>query len=132
LYARRSQNPIASDHFRVCAKVTQKDHCKETFRPLETICADLSPSRAGKPRGSSRGTPQQAPVVCDRGTSLPASIFQLPQRGIIRANYFADVVVFDEPTGIDYVIVNGVVAVTPKGLTGARPGTRLVHRTTPR
>jgi hypothetical protein len=78
-----------------------------------------------------------------RNTSAPASAFQLPQRGIIRENYFADLVIFDErtiadratfekpaeyPAGIDYVIVNGVVAVTPKGLTGARPGTRLVHR----
>lgn len=82
-----------------------------------------------------------------RNTSVPASVFQLPQRGIIRENYFADLVVFDErtiadratfekpaeyPVGIDYVIVNGVVTVTPNGLTGARPGTRLVHRTAPR
>jgi N-acyl-D-amino-acid deacylase len=76
-----------------------------------------------------------------RLTSLPASIFSLPQRGIIRENYFADIVVFDPasvadratfekpneyPAGIDYVIVNGVVTLTPQGLTGARAGHRLL------
>ena len=78
-----------------------------------------------------------------RTTSVPASVFQIQQRGIIRENYYADLVVFDArtvadratfeqpnqyPTGIDYVIVNGVVTLTPKGLTGSRPGTRLLHR----
>jgi len=74
---------------------------------------------------------------------VPASVFQIQQRGIIREGYYADLVVFDArtvadratfeqpnqyPTGIDYVIVNGVVTLTPKGLTGSRPGTRLLHR----
>ena len=73
---------------------------------------------------------------------MAASIFQIAQRGIIRENLFADIVVFDEraiadratfekpnqyPAGIEYVIVNGVVALSPKGLTGSRPGSRLVH-----
>ena len=31
------------------------------------------------------------------------------------------------PAGVDFVIVNGVVVLTPKGLTGARPGYRLLH-----
>jgi hypothetical protein len=31
------------------------------------------------------------------------------------------------PAGIEYVVVNGVVVLTPKGLTGARPGDRLLH-----
>lgn len=76
-----------------------------------------------------------------RATSVPASIFDLRQRGIIRENYFADIVVFDPNTiadratfekpneyavGIDYVIVNGVVTFTPKGLTGSRAGHRLL------
>jgi N-acyl-D-amino-acid deacylase len=78
-----------------------------------------------------------------RATSAPASVFQIPQRGIIRETYFADLVVFDAgtiadratferpnqyPVGIEYVIVNGVVEVTPRGLTGSRSGSRLVHR----
>jgi N-acyl-D-amino-acid deacylase len=84
----------------------------------------------------------ELPEAIRRATSVPASVFQLQQRGIIRENYYADIVVFDArtvadratfekpnqyPAGIDYVVVNGVVVLTPKGPTGARPGTRLVH-----
>jgi N-acyl-D-aspartate/D-glutamate deacylase len=75
-----------------------------------------------------------------RMTSLAASQFKIPQRGILREGFYADVVVFDPktiidratyeaphqyPVGIDYVIVNGVVTITPKGHTGARAGRRL-------
>ena len=75
-----------------------------------------------------------------RVTGLPAAQFHLPQRGFIRQDYFADLVVFDPqaiaspataaqplqyPTGIDYVIVNGVQVVTPRGHTGAHPGQML-------
>ncbi len=77
-----------------------------------------------------------------RSTSLPATVFNIPRRGILRENYFADVVVFDAsriadqstpekpnqyPSGIDYVLVNGVVTFTPRGLTGARPGYGLLR-----
>ena len=77
-----------------------------------------------------------------RSTSLPATVFNIPRRGILRENYFADIVVFDAstiadrstlqnpnqyPTGIDYVLVNGVVASTPRGTTGARPGYGLLR-----
>ena len=77
-----------------------------------------------------------------RVTSTPATLYQLQQRGYVRENYFADLVVFDAqtiadratfdkpnqyPVGIEYVIVNGVVEVTPRGITGARAGSRLVH-----
>lgn len=77
-----------------------------------------------------------------RITSVPAAAFQIAERGIIRENTYADIVVFDPatiadrataenplqyPTGIDYVIVNGVVVLTPRGLSGSRPGQRLVH-----
>jgi N-acyl-D-amino-acid deacylase len=74
-------------------------------------------------------------------TSVPASIFDMPMRGIIRENYFADLVVFDPatvsdrstdqkpdeyPAGISHVIVNGVVTLSPNGLSGARAGRRLI------
>jgi N-acyl-D-aspartate/D-glutamate deacylase len=77
-----------------------------------------------------------------RSTSLPATVFTIPRRGILRENYFADVVVFDAstiadrstpekpnqyPAGIDYVLVNGVVTFTPRGITGARPGYGLLR-----
>jgi len=77
-----------------------------------------------------------------RSTSLPATVFNIPRRGILRENYFADVVVFDPstvtdrstfekpnqfPTGIEYVLVNGVVTSTPRGITGARPGYGLLR-----
>lgn len=77
-----------------------------------------------------------------RSTSLPATVFNIPRRGILRENYFADIVVFDPstiadrstfekpnqyPTGIEYVLVNGVVAATPRGITGARPGYGLLR-----
>jgi N-acyl-D-aspartate/D-glutamate deacylase len=77
-----------------------------------------------------------------RSTSLPATVFRIPQRGILRENYFADIVIFDAstiadrstvekpnqfPAGIDYVLVNGVVTSTPQGITGARPGYGLLR-----
>lgn len=77
-----------------------------------------------------------------RSTSLPATVFNIPQRGILRENYFADLVIFDAstiadrstwdkpnqfPAGIDYVVVNGVVTSTPRGITGARPGYGLLR-----
>jgi N-acyl-D-aspartate/D-glutamate deacylase len=78
-----------------------------------------------------------------RSTSLAAGLVGISERGIIREHYFADLVVFDPatiadratleqpqqpPAGIDYVIVNGVVALTARGPTGARPGYGLLHR----
>jgi N-acyl-D-amino-acid deacylase len=55
-------------------------------------------------------------------TGLPAEHFALPQRGFLRAGYFADVLVFDPgniapnvdffhpvgtPSGIEHVFING-------------------------
>jgi N-acyl-D-aspartate/D-glutamate deacylase len=79
-----------------------------------------------------------------RSTSVPATAFNIPQRGILRENYFADVVVFDPSTirdrstpeqpkeyaaGVDYVLVNGVITSTPRGITGARAGYGLRNKT---
>ena len=70
-------------------------------------------------------------------TGLAAEQFQIRDRGIVREGAFADLVVFDPSTvadvatneaphqyarGIDYVVVNGTVAVTPQGPTGKRSG----------
>lgn len=70
-------------------------------------------------------------------TSWPASRHGFEDRGVIREGLWADIVVFDAdkvqdnatwengtatPTGIDYVLVNGVLAVREGALTGAKAG----------
>jgi len=70
-------------------------------------------------------------------TSWPAARMKLKDRGMISANQWADVVIFDydtikdnatweqpllTPSGIDYVLVNGVVVAENGKHTGARPG----------
>lgn len=84
----------------------------------------------------------ELPEAVRRMTSLPAGQFNIAQRGLLRPGFYADVVVFDPqtvsdratgetlhqyPIGIEYVIVNGVITVTPKGHTGARAGRRLIR-----
>jgi len=111
-----------------------------------TSAADTQPAAFGAfPRLFALARDAQVTELRDairRVTSTPATLYQLQQRGYIRENYFADLVVFDPqtiadratfekpnqyPVGIDYVIVNGVVELTPRGITGARAGSRLVH-----
>jgi N-acyl-D-amino-acid deacylase len=72
-----------------------------------------------------------------RMTGLAAAQMGIRDRGAIRDGQYADLVIFNPatiadratyeqphqyPTGIDYVVVNGVIVLDPKGLTGARPG----------
>lgn len=72
-----------------------------------------------------------------RMTGAAATQIGIRDRGLIRDRYLADLVVFNPatvtdratyerphqyPTGIEYVVVNGVVVLDPKGLSGARPG----------
>jgi N-acyl-D-aspartate/D-glutamate deacylase len=67
----------------------------------------------------------------------PASRMRLPQRGLLRDGYWADIVVFDYdrlqdratyeapvayPDGIELVLVNGVVVVEAGRHSGAKPG----------
>ena len=78
-----------------------------------------------------------------RMTSLPAAVFRLGDRGVVRESAWADLVVFDpakvqdqatfeDPhhyaTGFDAVFVNGVEVVARDKHTGARPGQVLRHR----
>ena len=75
-----------------------------------------------------------------RMTSLPAATFGLKDRGTIRENSWADLVVFDRnkildtatfekpfsiPEGIQYVIVNGAIVLDRAHLTKATPGMAL-------
>ena len=70
-------------------------------------------------------------------TSLPAQVYRIPDRGILKAGMAADVIVFDleavndpasftEPhqlsEGMVHVFVNGVSAIRDGAFTGARPG----------
>lgn len=70
-------------------------------------------------------------------TSLPASQIGLAGKGLLKKGTAADVVIFDpekisdtatfkkpvsKPVGIDYVLVNGIIAVEEGRLTGAYPG----------
>lgn len=78
-----------------------------------------------------------------RMTSLPASVFGLADRGVLRSGAFADLVVFDpanvgdratyedpvQPaTGIIMVLVNGRMVWADGRHTGARPGRALRRR----
>ena len=74
-------------------------------------------------------------------TSLPAQILGLQDRGLLRAGFWADIVIFDPatvadtstyeapkayPRGVPYVMVNGVLVVDGGEHTGARPGMPLM------
>ena len=80
------------------------------------------------------------PEAIRKMTSYPAQRLGIPDRGILRDGFRADIVVFDyeeisapatrsQPkqfsTGVDYVIVNGEVVVDHGGHTGAHPGRAL-------
>jgi N-acyl-D-amino-acid deacylase len=73
-------------------------------------------------------------------TTRPAQILGLRDRGQVRDGLAADLVVFDPatvgetnsfekpksyPTGVDYVLVNGVVVIDKGTHTGAKPGRAL-------
>jgi N-acyl-D-amino-acid deacylase len=69
-------------------------------------------------------------------TSIPADRFALKSRGRIEPGCAADITIFDHstindratyekrnpPEGIEWVLVNGEIAVTPNGLSGALAG----------
>ena len=80
------------------------------------------------------------PEMMKKITSIPAQIFGFSNRGALKKDYFADIVVFDEeriidiatwadphqyPEGIEYVIVNGKVVVQRGEHTGQLPGSIL-------
>ncbi len=80
------------------------------------------------------------PFAVRNSSALTAATFRIPERGLIREGYFADVIVFDEKTvadratyeqpellsvGMKFVIVNGKVAVENGAYTGALAGRAL-------
>jgi N-acyl-D-amino-acid deacylase len=75
-------------------------------------------------------------------TCMPATHFELRERGLLRKGYFADLVVLDDENlddgatdsepfayakGVDHVIVNGTVVIKHSKHTGARPGRNLLR-----
>ena len=79
-----------------------------------------------------------------KASGLAAEIFGLEDRGVLQPGSWADVVIFDletirdeadydhpfaEPTGVDYVIVNGTVAVDHGALTGNKPSGMALRKT---
>jgi len=73
----------------------------------------------------------------NRMTGAAAAQMGLRDRGLVREQYLADLVIFNAetikdtatyerphqyPAGMEYVIVNGVPVLDKNGLTGARPG----------
>jgi len=78
----------------------------------------------------------------NRTSTLPAEVFRMKGRGKIAKDYFADIVIFDPenvkdnatyinprkaPDGIEYVIVNGKIAVYKEKVTGLFAG-RAIRR----
>lgn len=112
------------------------------------------PTSRPHPRGSGNNPRVIARFVRERGvldlptavhkmSSLPAALFGIEDRGVLRAGAFADLVVFDaeqiedratftdptaSPAGITHVFVNGRLAVHDGRLTGVRAGAVLRHR----
>jgi N-acyl-D-amino-acid deacylase len=77
-------------------------------------------------------------------SGLPADIIKLPERGYLKAGYFADIVVFDPKTlidsatydkphqysnGVKSLYVNGVAVIEDGKETGKLPGKALRHKT---
>lgn len=77
------------------------------------------------------------PAAIHKMTGMPAERFHLSKRGLLRDGWFADIVVFDPesildlatyqephqyPVGIEYVIVNGTIAVDAGAATGECAG----------
>lgn len=86
------------------------------------------------------------PFAVRNSSALTAETFRIPERGLIREGYFADVIVFDEKTvadratyeqpellsvGMKFVIANGKLAVDDGAYTGALAG-RALRRQVPK
>ena len=86
------------------------------------------------------------PFAVRNSSALVAETFRIPERGQIREGYFADVIVFDPKTvadrstyeqpellavGMNFVIVNGKIAVENSAFTGVLAGRALRKRQSP-
>jgi len=77
------------------------------------------------------------PVFVQRSSGMPAEVFRIPERGLLRAGYFADVIAFDPAAfadratfehpeelavGMKYVVVNGRLVVENGHFNGTLAG----------
>jgi N-acyl-D-aspartate/D-glutamate deacylase len=125
--------------------MNEKDIDRFMKQSFITTCSDGS---TGHPRKYGTFTRKLREYVYNRklislafavrnSSALTAETFRIPERGLIREGYFADVIVFDEKTvadratyeqpelfsvGMKFVIVNGKVAVDNGAYTGALAG----------
>jgi len=98
------------------------------------------PRKIGMYSIEERNLPLEQAIRSSSG--LPADILRLPQRGYLRAGYFADLVVFDPntfrdkgtyekphqyATGVRYLFVNGVLTIAEGKYTGTLAGKPLRH-----
>ena len=128
--------------------MNQKDIDRFMKSPLVLTCSDGS---AGHPRKyGSFPRKLHEYVLVRKLISLPFAVrnssartaewFRIPERGLIRNGYYADVIVFDEravadrstyeqparlAVGMKFVIVNGRIAVADGQFTGVRAGRAL-------
>ena len=88
-------------------------------------------------RSAMDGKTVSLPEAIRKATSLPAEQFNIPKRGLLKKDYYADLIIldtkryrdlstFEKPhqlaTGIEAMIVNGVETIIDGKLTGQRAG----------
>jgi N-acyl-D-aspartate/D-glutamate deacylase len=142
----------AGDASLVSFNMSERDIELIMRQPFTMTCTDgdLVPFGQGKPhpRGNGAFARKLRAYVHDRGvidlpfairsmTSLPASVYGMKDRGVLRPGAWADILIFDpaavrdtatyqEPhqlaEGIEYVLVNGVIARDRSVFTGALGG----------
>jgi len=135
--------------------MTDEDVERIMRHPLAMICTDGDPVAYGKgyphprsygafPRVLGRYVREKGVISLEEAIKkmsyLPARQIGQPERGVIREDAFADIVVFDPetvidqatfvdphryPLGIEHVLFNGVPVLKNGSLTGERPGSWL-------
>lgn len=141
--------PNANKTLCVIFEIHEDDMLEALSHPEAMIGSDGIPQQAGVPHPRLQGTfPRVLGYYSrDKGvlsqsaaikkmTSIPAARYGLRDRGLLRAGYAADIVVFDpttiadrgtyssraDPVGVRHVFVNGKQALLNAALTGVRGG----------
>jgi len=139
-------------------KMSEEDVRRIMAEPFTMIASDSGVRRFGEGAPHPRGYGNNARVLgryvreqkvitledaIRKMTSLPAQTFSLRDRGLLREGFAADIVIFDAekisdmatfenphqyPTGINRVIVNGVVVLEDDKMIDAFPGQAIKSR----